>query len=132
MILWRAWDRLGAVPALPFVIAFLALAGLAQALAEGAVLDVALLVLLAGLAAYCLARPTGGGDVFLAVAAPNVVAQVAHAVVGAPRWLYVVLLPIALIGAWSVDRETRAARADRSATELPEPAGSPAAGGRRG
>jgi hypothetical protein len=95
----RVWPRFAALPAFPVVVAFFVLAVPAAALGvEGAAF-----VVLAVFVAYCAARPTGGWDVFTVVAAPNALAQIAHDLVGAPRWLSLVLLPIALIAAWSID-----------------------------
>jgi hypothetical protein len=68
----------------------------------GQVVAVVALVVLAG---YCRARPSGGLRVFLAAAAPSAVAQLLHDAIDAPRWIAVLLLPVAL---WIVHEEDAA------------------------
>jgi hypothetical protein len=98
-----AWSWLGALPALPLVVGFFAIAG-AATLALGPTAATAVGVgLVVALLAYCVARPTGGTDLFLAVGAPNAGWQLLRDTFGAPDWVFFVLLPIALIGAWSAD-----------------------------
>jgi hypothetical protein len=105
MALVRVWWRFGALPALPVVVLFFAVAAAAALLLDETTVGVVGGVLVIALIAYCVARPANGADLFFAVAAPGAIAQLAHEFLGAPRWLYLVLLPIALIGAWSADHD---------------------------
>jgi hypothetical protein len=101
----RASWRLGALPALPVVVLFFAVATAAALLGDEATMDIVGGVLVLALLAYCVARPANGTDLFFAVAAPGAIAQLAHEFLGAPRWLFFVLLPIALVGAWNADHD---------------------------
>lgn len=101
---WRAFGRL---PAAPFVAAYFALAILAGLTLRDAAAWIGV-ALTAVLVAYCLARPAGGWDVFLAAALPGAVATLVHEVADTPRWLAVVLIPIALLLARSADLERAA------------------------
>jgi hypothetical protein len=103
MSLVRVWWRFGALPALPLVVLFFALLAAVSLLVDETTAGGVGGVLVVTLIAYCVARPANGTDLFLAVAAPGAIAQLGHELLGAPRWLYFVLLPIALIGAWSAD-----------------------------
>lgn len=103
MAIRRAWSRFGALPALPLVVLFFVLAGAAALTTDESTTTAAGVVLVVLLIVYCVARPAGGVDLFLAVAAPNAGWQVANDLFGAPLWLFFALLPIAFIGAWSAD-----------------------------
>lgn len=103
MAIRRVWSRFGALPALPLVVLFFVLAGVAALTTDEATSTAVGVALVAMLIAYCVARPAGGVDLFFAVAAPNAGWQVANDLFGAPLWVYFALLPIALIGAWSAD-----------------------------
>ncbi|WP_022926894.1 hypothetical protein [Patulibacter americanus] len=105
MALWRVWWRFGALPALAVVTLFFALAGAAALLLDEATAGVIGGALFAGFVAYCVARPAQGWDVFSAAAAPNAFTYMAHELLGAPPWLFLVLLPIALVWVWSIDRD---------------------------
>jgi hypothetical protein len=99
-----AWTRWGLLPAAVVVPAFF-LVALALVLAfDDRVRAVGGLVLAAALVSYCVARPSGGWDLFWVVAIPNAAATIAHDVVGAPRWIGVVLVPFVLWEAWRMDR----------------------------
>lgn len=103
MAIRRAWSRFGALPALPFVVLFFVVTGVATLTTDQTTSTVVGVVLVALLLVYCVARPAGGTDLFLYVAAPNAGWQMAKDLFGAPYWVYLALLPIALIGAWNVD-----------------------------
>jgi hypothetical protein len=105
MAIRRAWSRLGTLPALPLVVLFFALAAAATLLGDDTATTAIGVALVAALIAYCVARPAGGTDLFLAVAAPNAGWQLAKDLLGAPAWVFYALLPIALIGAWVADHE---------------------------
>jgi hypothetical protein len=67
-------------------------------------LDVGL-VLLGFLALYCIARPTHRWDVFGSACLPGVTANLLHDIAGAPRWVGVLLVPVALLVAAGVDSD---------------------------
>jgi hypothetical protein len=128
-----AWAWLGALPALPLVVGFFVLAG-AATLALGPTAATAVgVALVAALLAYCVARPTGGTDLFLVVGAPNAGWQLLHDTFDAPTWVFFALLPIALIGAWSVDHgaddeDAGTADEDAGAADTHRDAGTPGTG----
>lgn len=115
----RATDQvlllLGRPPAVLVGFAFYALiVSAALLLGKGAKEGVGL-GLLAMAVIYCFVRPHGGWPVWGWLMLPGVVATLME-IVGAPRWIGVLFIPVTLLGLWFEDRETsasasRAARA---------------------
>jgi hypothetical protein len=108
MTVRRAWKRLGATSA---VVAVLTLFGLW--LVIGLTLDTQAaetigVICLAVFVAYCVARPHSGVDVFLIAGIPGGTASMLHDWVHTPRWLGLVLVPLALLLARHEDRASPA------------------------
>jgi hypothetical protein len=108
--LWAldAWFAFGRLPALPVLAAFFALAAIGGLLLDTPVAETVLVAVLAAYVLYCLARPTGGWDAFAAASLPGCVSWLVNELFGVPRWLGVVLIPLALWLAWNLDRDAQA------------------------
>jgi hypothetical protein len=111
---WRQdwWWRFGEVRALPLISCVFALGlllglfnavGVRRDVAAWAV-ALALVAALIAFIAYCLARPRGGWTVFGTASMPGAASSLLHAITGAPRWIGVLLVPLALLLIWDEDR----------------------------
>jgi hypothetical protein len=102
----RLWHQFGRLPAVPIVAAMYAIAITAGLLFEHAVALPIGLGLLAAFAAYCIATPAKGRDIFLISAAPSAVSGIVEEIAGVSRWwIAVPLIPVALL---MIAREDRA------------------------
>lgn len=102
------WRRFGQFPALLMVCSIFALALLAALVLDDVATMAVGVALLAAFVLYCFARPQGGADVFGIAAVPAATATILHDIFGTPRWpVLVVLVPLALLWLWAVDRDRR-------------------------
>jgi hypothetical protein len=101
------WTQLGELPALWAVAGFFALALLSHLVLSGAADAVAITALTGALILYCVARPSGGVEVFGFAVAPPAVGTLLHDIAGAPRWLGLLLIPVSLLLARGVDADSR-------------------------
>jgi hypothetical protein len=102
--LLAAWTRVGQVRAV-YAVAGLYLATLALGLTLRDPGESWLwVVTLAAFALYCFARRHGGMSIFAIATMPGCTAFFAHELLGAPRWVGVALIPVALWMAWSDDQ----------------------------
>lgn len=91
------WARFGQLPAVGVVAVFFAAAVAAALVFVEPAETVGLVALLALLVGYCVARPSGGLDVFLIAAFPSAASAIVADVAGVERWwIGVPLVPVAL------------------------------------
>jgi hypothetical protein len=97
------WQRLGALPALPIVIgAYVVLFPVVLALGDPARAILGGLVVVI-VAVYCLARPHGGGGVFVLAGVPALTSAVIDDYFGWPRETGLFFFPFAVALAWFAD-----------------------------
>jgi hypothetical protein len=102
------WRGFGCSPAVPLVAGYYLLVVMLSLLLSGDAATFAGLALLAVLGAYCVARPSGGLDIFLLAAAPAAVSAVAEEIADIPRWW--IGAPMMLIALLLIAQEEREAR----------------------
>jgi hypothetical protein len=103
--LWRALSR---IPSTAFVAAMILVALPCRLLlSDDAMIGVAF-ASFGAFIAYCVARPSRGGDVFGIGVMPSCVSAIAGDIVDVPRAaIGVPLLAVAFVLLWQIDRETR-------------------------
>jgi hypothetical protein len=103
--LWRRFGRLHAVGVLCVWFALVATVALGASPPDALLAAATALLVL-----YCIARRRGGWNVFWIAIAPHAISSLLHDIAGTPRWIAALLIPVALLVAWSDEREAVAQR----------------------
>jgi hypothetical protein len=99
----RVLARLGALGALPVVLAGYAVLTPVTLAFDNPPRRIAGAILLAFVLAHCLARPAGGWRVFFLVGLSCITCTIVDDILALPRWVGLVFGPIALLLAWYED-----------------------------
>jgi hypothetical protein len=117
------WRRFGQLPALAMVSAFFVLTLLATLVLDDPATTAVGLALFAPLVLYCFARRRGGWDVFASAAIPGATATLLHDIVGTPRWIGALLIPVALLFVWHEDRDASSSGGPAGGDTTPQTTG---------